>query len=297
MGVNWVSSANNILANNNNQVQARLQSGLFEDPNMLATGLRSAVATLIKLWTQSPTGSPAYVWIPVTVPANAVSLSFDFMLQGDGKQDSFQVTLNNSNLFSVETVLIQTNVTMNSGLIDVSQFAGQQGELFFGIVGGTSTSASVTVSDIAFYVTLPLTLQAQRSGTNFTLSWPVSANGYVLETTTNLMDPNSWAKVTNIPVVVNFQYTVTNTISGGNHFYRLVNASAVAPRLQPQVSGTNFILSWSVWAQNFSLQTTTDLADPNSWVTLTNVPAIVNLQFTVTNPMADVARFYRLKLE
>jgi formylglycine-generating enzyme required for sulfatase activity/pimeloyl-ACP methyl ester carboxylesterase len=298
MGVNWVNSANNILANNNNQVQAQLWNGLVEDPNTLATGPWFTMATLIKLWTQSPTGSPAYVWIPVTVPPNAVSMSFDFMLQGNGKQDSFQVALNNSNLFSVETILIQTNVTMNSGLIDVSQFAGQQAELFFGIVGGTSTNACVTVSDIAFYVTLPPTLQAQLSGANFILSWPVSANGYVLETTTNLTAPDSWTTVTNVPVVVNFQYTVTNTISGGNHFYRLVDASAIAPpTLQAQLSGTNFILSWPVSANGYVLEATTNLIAPNSWAVVTYAPAIVNLQNIVTNSISNGARFYRLKLE
>jgi hypothetical protein len=47
-------------------------------------------------------------------------------------------------------------------------------------------------------------------------------------------------------------------------------------------------------AQNFSLQTTTNLADSNSWTTLTNVPAIVNLQNTVTNPITGNQGFYRL---
>jgi len=32
-----------------------------------------------------------------------------------------------------------------------------------------------------------------------------------------------------------------------------------------------------------------------SWTTLTNVPAIVDLQNAVTNPISDGAKFYRLK--
>jgi hypothetical protein len=52
--------------------------------------------------------------------------------------------------------------------------------------------------------------------------------------------------------------------------------------------------AWPSSAQNFSLQTTTNLADPNSWVTLTNLPAIVNLQNTVTNPIAGSQGYYRL---
>jgi hypothetical protein len=64
-------------------------------------------------------------------------------------------------------------------------------------------------------------LQAQASGTNLVISWPVSANGYALETSASLTGTNSWAPATNVPAIVGFQYTVTNAISGGSQFYRL----------------------------------------------------------------------------
>jgi uncharacterized repeat protein (TIGR03803 family) len=312
VGVNLVSSTDNILANNNNQ-QVQLLNGPTVNASSQITGPAYALATLIKLFTTSlingnvlvrPMGgpvpldgsgvnSPAYVWIPVTVPSNALAMAFNFMLQGDGKQDFFRVALNSNNLMTVETVLIQTNVTMSSGMIDVSQYAGQQAELFFGIVGGTSTNASVTVSDISFYVTLPPSLQIQLAGTNVVVTWPLSATGYVLQSANKLTPPVSWTTVTNVPLIVNFQYTVTNQISSGSRFYRL--ATLAAPTLQAQVSGKSFVLSWPTSAQNFSLQTTTNLADPNSWITVTNTPAIVNLQCQVTNQISGATRFYRLK--
>src|SRR5450759_4815040 len=161
-----------------------------------------------------PGNVPAYVWIPLTVPENALSMSFDFMLQGIGNADSFQVALNATNVLSLETSLIQTNVALNSGLIDVSQYAGQQVELFLGIVGGTSTNASLTVSNFQFYVALPPTLQAQVSGNSVFVSWPLSASDYVLETSNNLAVTNSWAAVTNVPAIVDFQNSVKNSISG-----------------------------------------------------------------------------------
>jgi hypothetical protein len=320
VGVNWVSSHANILANNNNQVQVQLLNGPAVNASSLITGPANAFDTVfttqVKLYTlsqingSSPNGlvhplggpvplggsganSPAYVWIPVTVPSNALTMSFNFMLQGDGKQDSFQAALNTNDLLTVETVLIQTNVTMSSGMIDVSQYAGQQAELFFGIVGGTSTNAVLTVIDIAFYVTLPPSLQIQLAGTNVVLTWPLSAAGYVLQSANKLAPPVSWTTVTNVPVIVNFQYTITNQISNGSRFYRL--AIIAAPTLQAQVSGSSFVLSWPASAQNFSLQTTTNLADPNSWMTVTNTPAIVNFQCLVTNQISGAARFYRLK--
>jgi len=315
VGVNLVSSSANILANNNNQ-QVQLLNGPAVNVSSLITGpynaFETAFATEVELVTTSlinggglvrplggpmPMGgsagnSPAYIWIPVTVPSNALTMAFNFKLQGNGNQDSFQVAMNSNNLMAVETVLIPTNVTMSSGMIDVSQYAGQQAELFFGIVGGTSTNASVMVSDIAFYVTLPPSLQIQMAGTNVVLTWPLSANGYVLQSANQLTPPVSWTTVANVPGIVNLQYTVTNQISSGSRFYRL--ATIVAPALQTQLSGSNFILSWPMSAQNFSLQTTTNLADPNSWTTLTNVPVIVNLQITVTNSISGSQSFFRL---
>jgi pimeloyl-ACP methyl ester carboxylesterase len=241
----------------------------------------------------TPINTSAYAWIPITVPSNAVSMSFDFMLQGNGNQDSFQVALNGTNILSLETSLIQTNVTLNSGLIGVSQYAGQQVELFLGIVGGTSTNAALTVSNFQFYVTLPPSLQIQLAGTNVVLTWPLSGAGYVLQSANQITPPISWTTVTNVPVIVNFQYTVTNQISGDSRFYRL--AIIAAPALQAQIFGSSFVLSWPASAQNFSLQTTTNLADPNSWTAVADTPAIVNLQCLVTNQISGAARFYRLR--
>ena len=316
VGVNLVSSSANILANNNNQ-QVQLLNGPAVNVSSLVTGpynaFETAFATEVELVTTSlinggglvrpmggpvPMGgsagnSPAYVWMPVTVPSNALTMAFNFELQGNGNQDSFQVAMNSNNLMTVETVLIPTNITMNSGMIDVSQYAGQQAELFFGIVGGTSTNAALTVSDIAFYVTLPPSLQIQLAGTNVVLTWPLSAAGYVLQSANQLAPPVSWTTVTNVPVIVNFQYTVTNQISSGSRFYRL--AIIAAPALQAQVSGNNFILSWPASASGYVLETTTNLTATNSWTAVTNMPALLNQQSVVTNQISGAARFYRLK--
>ena len=68
----------------------------------------------------------------------------------------------------------------------------------------------------------------------------------------------------------------------------------VPPSLQIKMSGKNAILTWPDTANDFSLQTTTNLANPNSWITLTNIPVIVNSQNTITNPVSKPTRFYRL---
>jgi uncharacterized repeat protein (TIGR03803 family) len=314
--VSAISASQNVTANDPNQVQAMLASGEILDPVadeelLLQNGLAAFVqfnttwlahSLIVKGGAQPQGGpvpngtginSPAYVWLTLSVPSNSVAMSFDFMLQGNGNQDSFQAALNNQNIFTLETVLIQTNVGMNSGLIDVSQYAGQQVQLFLGIVGGTSTNATATVGNILFYSAAPPTLQIQLAGTNVVLSWPLWAANYSLETTGTLGRTNSWTVVTNAAWVVNSQCTVTNQISGKSSYYRL--AIITAPSLQAQVSGNSFILSWPASASAYVLETTTNLAAANSWVAVTNTPATVNQQSVVTNQISGAARFYRLK--
>jgi pimeloyl-ACP methyl ester carboxylesterase len=313
--VSAVGASQNILANAPNQVQAMIESGQILDPaadaesllqyagaTLVQFGTTQLLGSLVVKGTAQPEGgpvpdgsggnSPAYVWITLSVPSNAVAMSFDFMLQGNGNQDSFQAALNNQNIFTLETVLIQTNVGMNSGLIDVSQYAGTNVQLFLGIVGGTSTNATMTVGNILFYSEAPPVLQIQMAGTNVVLTWPLWAANYALETTASLGATNSWTIVTNAPSIANSECSITNQISGGISYYRL--AIIAAPTLQAQISSSNIILSWPSSSQNFSLQTTTNLADPNSWMTLTNVPAIMNLQNTITNPISGYQGFYRL---
>ncbi len=55
------------------------------------------------------------------------------------------------------------------------------------------------------------------------LTWPATNSGFTLQSTTNLVAPIVWANVSLGPVVVNGQFTVTNTISGAQQFFRLAN--------------------------------------------------------------------------
>ncbi len=55
------------------------------------------------------------------------------------------------------------------------------------------------------------------------LTWPATNGGFILQSATNLGSPMVWANVSNAPVVVNGQNTVTNMISGGQQFFRLSN--------------------------------------------------------------------------
>jgi hypothetical protein len=65
-------------------------------------------------------------------------------------------------------------------------------------------------------------LQAQISGSNLAISWPTSADGFGLETNNNLSDTNSWTFVTNSPAIIGSLNVITNQISPGAEFYRLM---------------------------------------------------------------------------
>ena len=164
---------------------------------------------------------PPGVWLPIQVPTNAVVMAFDFTFTGDAGSDVVSASINSTNVFALAATYIPTNQTMHSGSIDVRRWAGQNVELFFGLLGGTTTNATLTVEAMRFYMPAAPTLAAQTSGNSLVLNWPPSATAYVLETSTNLSVGNSWSVVTNVPAIVGFQNTVTNDISAGNHFYRL----------------------------------------------------------------------------
>jgi hypothetical protein len=85
---------------------------------------------------------------------------------------------------------------------------------------------------------------------------------------------------------------VVAVAAGGTHNLALV---ALPPVLRSEIVGTNIVLSWPSSAQGFTLQSTTILADPDSWTTLTNVPVIMDQRYTVTNAISGAIRFYRLK--
>ena len=70
-------------------------------------------------------------------------------------------------------------------------------------------------------VASPPALTVRASGDNVLLSWPLSAQGFALQGTTNLMDVNSWTPVAAMPVVEGSRNRATDPISGPAKFYRL----------------------------------------------------------------------------
>jgi len=81
--------------------------------------------------------------------------------------------------------------------------------------------------------------------------------------------------------------------AGQDHSLALV--SSRLPKLEVRVFANQLLLSWPASTHNFNLQTTTTLADPNSWTPVSDAPTLVNARYVATNKLSRASRFYRLK--
>lgn len=161
------------------------------------------------------------VWIPLAVPTNAVLFAFDFEFNGEAAEDLFSMSIAGTNMFALEAKFMPTNTTLNSGPIDVSAWAGQTVEFFFGLLGDTSTNANVTVSGMRFYYLEAPRLMAEVVGNELLISWPATTEGYTLESASGLEATHQWSELAMPPALVGLRNVVTNSISGDARFYRL----------------------------------------------------------------------------
>jgi uncharacterized repeat protein (TIGR01451 family) len=92
-------------------------------------------------------------------------------------------------------------------------------------VGSTITDslkANNTVSVKTVVVSAGVTLTVSRSGNNFMMSWPASADNYILESANTLNAPITWTQVTTPPAqLVGDQKVVTVGTTNASRFFRL----------------------------------------------------------------------------
>jgi hypothetical protein len=82
-------------------------------------------------------------------------------------------------------------------------------------------SVSATVQVVAAELPAPR-LNISRSGNNVTLSWPVGAAGFNLQSAPTLAPAPTWSDVTTEPAVVDEEKVVTLPIASEKQFYRLL---------------------------------------------------------------------------
>jgi hypothetical protein len=101
-------------------------------------------------------------------------------------------------------------------------FNGQFDEfrIYNGVVSDAGIAASFAAGPDALIVPPP-SLKAALSGNSVNLSWPVSAPGFTLQSTTNLQPGTIWTPILTAPLLQNGQHIITLPMSSTNQFFRL----------------------------------------------------------------------------
>jgi probable HAF family extracellular repeat protein len=98
------------------------------------------------------TPSSSYAWLPITIPANSEFMSLDFTFDNLSPNDFLSVGINDTSLFALEDQFGTNGVTTNTGLLNVSQWAGENVQLFLGLNAsdGNNAGGTVTIDNIQF---------------------------------------------------------------------------------------------------------------------------------------------------
>src|ERR1700729_2916935 len=107
----------------------------------------------------------------------------------------------------------------HSGAIPIAEWAGQSVELFFGLVGGTSTNATVTIDAMRFYQLAPPSLSIAVTNGQAIISWPAAVQGFALQSANALNQ--TWNTMTNTPTTNGLWNIVTDPLTATGRFYRL----------------------------------------------------------------------------
>ena len=84
----------------------------------------------------------------------------------------------------------------------------------------------------------------------------------------------------------------THSLGGGLQNFAFVGPAL--PSLNVERTGTNVTVQWSAQAQGLHLEACEQLDILASWTSVTNVPTIVNSNYTVEMPAAGLQKFFRL---
>ena len=149
-------------------------------------------------------------------------MAFDFTVTGDPVEDKIACAINNQNVFTLPAKLAPDGKPASTDMIDVSAYAGQNIELFFGLAGGTSTNCQLAIDGLRF-ITVPIPkVGIAVTGANATVKWPAAASGWVLEFSNDLA-LGSWQAV---PLGMGAALqsgvlSIQEAVTGPRKFYRL----------------------------------------------------------------------------
>lgn len=108
-------------------------------------------SALVLRGTVGPT-SLWYACLPVTIPGNAEYPWLDFTFNSLSTDDFLSAGINDTRRFALEDQFGTDGVADNTGLLDVSQWEGQNVSLFLGLVASDDDNAggAITLDDFTF---------------------------------------------------------------------------------------------------------------------------------------------------
>ncbi|MEI6705050.1 MAG: hypothetical protein WCL71_16180 [Deltaproteobacteria bacterium] len=153
---------------------------------------------------------PVYTIIPIHVPTEAVGLSFEYSITGAAVDDFMTMGIGTSNEYTMEAKFVDDGAWNGTPVIPVSQYRNKDIQLAFALNGASGTpTGTLGVRNIQFFIPPRPQLSLDMVGTGLTVSWPLSAIDWTLETTTNLSDPNSWQAEVGPPDDTEFSHSMT----------------------------------------------------------------------------------------
>jgi len=122
-----------------------------------------------------------------------------------------------------------TNVSPNAAALGRSPWSSDpwlagaidEFRIYAGALQSSDVAAAQTVGPDAT-LTTNVSLAVSPSNGTITFNWPVTAPGFILETSSNLDSSTAWTPVTNLPVVVGSNNQITLPTTNTAMFFRLL---------------------------------------------------------------------------
>ncbi len=204
---------------------------------------------------------------------------------------NWQITLGNDS-FAQGQVISGSSGSVNGSTLGATKEAGEPAHA--GNDGGSSIWYFWTAPS-ANPVTLDTlgsgfdTLLAVYTGGSVGALTPIASND---DTTSNAQ-----SRVTFTPVAGTAYRIAVDGYNGAAGLVKLnwTTTANVAPRLGFERAGNQIVISWPAGQTGFVLESAPALTAPAAWSVVAATPVVVNGRFTVSDPIAGLSKFYRLK--
>ncbi len=180
---------------------------------MKATAIANAAAPV----------NAVFTFIPIHVSNEAVAISFEYKMDGTAVDDFMTMGIGTANNYTMEAKYVEDGQWNGTPVILVTDFRDQDVQFVFALNGTSGPPAGMlSVRNIHFYVPPRPQLTLQMANPQMTVSWPLSALEWTVESTTDLSNPNGWQPVVTAPLDSDYFHTQTFDISTtGKAFFRL----------------------------------------------------------------------------